>query len=94
MILNPNEEGRFYDFFCFAEQHTHSEYKLVFEDDSIIECVFDTCCESDNCLELDDPNYEEYLMIVFQNIVTQELFEVNYHNMPKEVWCDGKKIDL
>lgn len=94
MILNPKEEGKFYNFLCFVEKHTHSNYRLVFEDKSVIKCTFDTDCESDNCLDLDDPNYEEYWMIVFKNLATGKLFEVNYHNMPIEVWCDGEKLEL
>lgn len=94
MILNPKEEGRFYNFFCFVEQHTKNEYVLVFTGGKRIECKFATACESDNCLELDDPKYEEFLLLVFRNNATCDLFEVTYHNMPVEVWCDGIKIDF
>lgn len=94
MILNPKEEGRFYNFFCFVEQHTKNEYVLVFTNGEKIECKFATACESDNCLELDDPAYEEFLLLVFRNNATNDLFEVTYHNMPVEVWCDGIKIDF
>lgn len=94
MILNPNEAGKFYSFFCFAEQNTRGAYRLVFADKSSVDCAFDTCCESDNCLDLDDPGYEEYLMIVFKNLATGKLFEVNYHNMPAEVFYDGERVPL
>lgn len=96
MIINPKEEGGFDNFARFVEKraYSHNKYKLVFEDKSVVNCIFDTCSESDNCLDLDDPAYEEYWMIVFKNLATGELFEVNYHNMPVEVWCDGEKVDF
>lgn len=94
MILNPKEEGRFYNFFCFVEDHTKSKYKFVFADGETLEGKFDTAGESDNCLELDDPKYEEFWSVIFENSETGDLFEVTYHNMPVEVWCDGIKIDF
>ena len=94
MILNTKESEEFCNFAKFVDMHTKGSYRLRFNDNSIINCVFDTDCESDNCLDLDDPNYEEYWMIVFRDIATNELFEVNYHNMPVEIWCDGEKVDL
>lgn len=30
-------------------------------------------------------------MIVFQDSNTGELFKINYHNIPKEIWRSGKK---
>lgn len=70
-----------------------SKYRLVFETETI-DAICDGDSETDNCLDLDDPAYEEYWMIVFRNLATGKLFEVNYHNMPKEVWCDGEKVPL
>ena len=92
MMLNPNEKGRFWDFFGFSEKHTKSSFKFVFDNNSIIHALFDTACESDNCLSDDDPKYEEYWILVFKNVETNQLFEINYHNMPKEVYCDGVKV--
>ena len=96
MILNPKEAGIFWSFRSFveSEQHIRSKLRLIFADKSEINCTYFTSCESDNCLDLEDPNYEEYWIIVFRNTATNELFEVNYHNMPVEVWCDGIKVDL
>ena len=94
MILNPNEEGKFWNFRGFVEEHVLSKFHFIFPDNSEIECTYFTSCESDNGLELDDTNYEEYWILIFKNILTKELFEINYHNMPIEIWCDGTKIDL
>ena len=96
MILNPNEAGAFWNLrgFVESEQHIRSELHLVFSDNSEVNCKYFTSCESENGLDLDDPNYEEYWILVFKNLATGELFEVNYHNMPVEVWCDGVKVDF
>ncbi len=91
-MLNPNEAGRFWDFLLFVHKNTKNSYKFIFEDKSVINALFDTSCESDNCLPEEDPNYEEYWILVFKNIETNQLFEINYHNMPKEVYCDGNKV--
>jgi len=92
MILNPNEEGRFWDFLCYVHKNSKASFRFITEDNSIIHALFDTACESDNCLPDDDPNYEEYWIMVFKNVETNQLFEINYHNMPKEVYCDGIKV--
>jgi hypothetical protein len=94
MILNPKEEGRFYNFFCFITDHKKSSYKFVFADGEIKSGKYFSNAESDNCLELDDPEYEEFWTVIFESIETGDLFEVTYHNMPVEVWCDGIKIDF
>lgn len=51
-------------------------------------CSYDT----DNARDLDDPKYEEYEEIAFRDLATKELFPINYHNLPDEVWCDGKLV--
>lgn len=91
-MLNPNEAGRFWDFLLFVHQNTKNSYRFIFEDNSVINALFDTSCESDNCLPEEDPNYEEYWILVFKNIETNQFFEINYHNIPKEIYCDGNKV--
>lgn len=94
MITNPNENERFDSFARFVAERGRNNYRLIFDDNSVIDCILDGYGEADNCLDPDDPAYEEYWMIVFRNLATGELFEVNYHNMPKEIWCDGEKVPL
>lgn len=53
-----------------------------------VDCFFET----DNGLETTESNYEEYNAIVFQNIKTHELFEINYQNLPNEIFCNDMKI--
>lgn len=94
MMLNPNEAGKFWNFRGLVENHRRSKFRLIFADKTEVQCTYFTSCESDNNLELDDPNYEEFWIIVFRKINSDETFEINFHNMPVEVWCDGRKIDL
>lgn len=91
-MLNPNENGPFGILFCYFDEHENDLYELAFADGKKIIATFDTCYESDNALELDDPSYEEFNSIVMKNEETDELFEFNYHNMPIEVYTGGKRI--
>lgn len=66
-------------------------FKFVY-DDKVIEAKYDTMFETDNGEELDTPEYEEYNAILFENLATHELFEINYKNLPKELYCNGERI--
>lgn len=94
MMLNQNEAGKFWNLLSFVHTHIKGNYKLKLDDGRMLECKYFTSCESDNGLDLDDSNYEEYWIIVFENLAAHKLFEVNYHNTPTEVFFDGKKIEL
>ena len=94
MILNPNESGKFWNFLCFVHKNVKSEYKLKLSEEKTFQCRYFTSFESDNELELDDSNYEEYWIIFFKNMHSDYIHEINYHNISLEVWCDGKKVDL
>ena len=48
--------------------------------------------ESDNGLEDDEEGYEEYNAIAFLNIETNELFEINYLNLPKTIVCGDVEV--
>ena len=70
-------------------------YILSYSDGDIIEAQVDTCYETDNGLDDDDPDYEEYhacAMKIVKIIVdkTQKLkegslIEINYHNYPQHI---------
>ncbi len=70
-------------------------YILTYLDGDIIEAQVDTCYETDNGLDDDDPDYEEYhacAMKIVKIIVdkTQKLkegnlIEINYHNYPQQI---------
>ena len=91
-MLNPNENGTFETLFCYFDEHENDLYTLVFAAGNKIIARFDTSYESDNELELDDPDYEEFDSIVMRNEETGKLFEFNYHNMPIEVYSEGRRI--
>ena len=48
--------------------------------------------ESDNGLEDEEEGYEEYNAIAFLNIATDELFEINYLNLPKSIVCGDIEV--
>lgn len=75
--------------YCF--NNYDGVYTLVYPKKKI-EVKFDTMWEDDNGLELEDPNYEEYNSILFINLKTGKGIPICYHNMPKEIWHNGKKI--
>lgn len=75
--------------YCF--KHPNGVYTLIFKDKKV-KAYYDTMWEDDNGLELDDPNYEEYNSILFINVKNNESVPICYHDMPKEVWHDGKRI--
>ena len=58
----------------------------------VIEAKYDTMFESDNGEEMDSPDYDEYNAIAFENLETHELFEINYKNLPNELYCNGQRI--
>lgn len=77
-------------------QHTHAyangKYVLYDNTGKSVEAVYDTDYESDNGLDEDEEGYEEYQCIAFKRISDGGLFEVNYHQIPVKVECDGKQI--
>ena len=74
--------------------HTHVNGKYVLYDNTgkSVEAVYDTDYESDNGLDEDEECYEEFQCIAFKRISDGGLFEVNYHQIPVKVECDGKRI--
>ena len=91
-MLNPNEEKEFRKLLNFVYKNEKDFYTLIFADGKKVIASTYTCYESDNDLELDDPNYEEFHSIVMRNQETGKLFEFNYHNMPVEVYCGDERV--
>lgn len=70
-------------------------YVITYSDGNIIEAKVDTCYETDNGLENDDPNYEEYYACAMRivkivvdknkNFKEGNLIEINYHNYPQQI---------
>lgn len=90
-MLNPNEEGRFKQLLFYVEGNPDHVYTMYIGSTKV-SVYFDTCFESDNGIETEEPGYEEFWCIAFQNINTGELFEVNYHNLPDQVWDSNIQV--
>lgn len=75
-------------------------YLLKWKYGTTVYAFSDIVYESDNNLELDDPNYEDFISIImkikkiinldnkdgFNWIADREFFEFNYHNFPNEIY--------
>lgn len=92
-MLNPNENGVFETLYKFVHQNENKEiYKLIFSDGKEILARYNTDYESDNGLDSEEEGYEEFISIVFENQETKELFELNYHTIPKEMYYGNSKV--
>ena len=81
--------------FRSINNNANQAYILTYSNGDVFEAEIDTCYETDNGLEEDDPNYEEYhacamkivKIIVNKNKNLKEgnLIEINYHNYPQQI---------
>ncbi len=97
MILYEKENNGFSDLLQFINKKYDEnvvfdlEFIFIYENETIT-AKYDTMYETDNGLEDDEECYEEYNAIAFLNTATDELFEINYLNLPKSIVCDNVKI--
>lgn len=91
-MMNPNETPRFDAFYNYVYEHKDAIYTFLFPDGTEEKGVYFTSYETDNNLELDDPNYEEFWGIAFKDVITGKCFEITYYNLPEAVFCDGKRV--
>lgn len=95
MFFSDNERRIMENLFLSINDNETQIYILTYSDGDIIEAQVDTCYETDNGLDDDDPDYEEYhacAMKIVKIIVdkTQKLkegnlIEINYHNYPQQI---------
>ena len=95
MFFSDNERRIMENIFLSINDNATQIYILTYSDGDIIEAQVDTCYETDNGLDDDDPDYEEYhacAMKIVKIIVdkTQKLkegslIEINYHNYPQHI---------
>ena len=95
MFFSDNERRIMENLFLSINNNATQIYILTYSDGDIIEAQVDTCYETDNGLDDDDPDYEEYhacAMKIVKIIVdkTQKhkegnLIEINYHNYPQQI---------
>lgn len=95
MFFSDNERRIMENLFLSINDNATQIYILTYSDGDIIEAQVDTCYETDNGLDEDAPDYEEYhacAMKIVKIIVdkTQKLkegslIEINYHNYPQHI---------
>ncbi len=95
MFFSDYERKIMKNLFLSINDNATQIYILTYSNGDIIEAQVDTCYETDNGLDDDDPDYEEYhacAMKIVKIIVdkTQKLkegnlIEINYHNYPQQI---------
>ncbi len=81
--------------FLSISDNVNQKYVLTYSDGNVIEAQVDTCYETDNGLEADDPEYEEYYACAMKivkiiadkskTLKEDSLIEINYHNYPRQI---------
>lgn len=102
MFFSNNEKQIMEKLFLSINNNANQTYILIYSNGDVVEAEVNTCYETDNGLEEDDPNYEEYhacamrivKVIVNKNKNLKEgrLIEINYHNYPQQIYQSGKGI--
>lgn len=95
MFFSKEEKQIMEKLFLTINKNLSQIYIITFSDGNVIEAQVDTCYETDNGLDNDDPNYEEYFgcamkiikIVVDKNTTLKEgdLIEINYHNYPQQI---------
>lgn len=92
--------GPFYMYLNKNRETLHETYLMKWKNGTQVLAEYDTDYESDNELDLDDPDYEDFVCIVmkivkivclksgdgFDWIKDREFFEFSYHNFPDEIY--------
>lgn len=92
----------FYRYVHLNRTNINDIYLIKWRGGTQILARYDTCYESDNNLELDDPNYEDFIEIVInvESLIAfnetdgleknwlqkGHLIGINYHNFPDEIY--------
>lgn len=92
MFFSNNEKQIMENLFLSVNDNVSQKYILMYSDGDVVEGRVDACYETDNGLEIDDPNYEAYyacamkiVAIIIDKTKTLKqgsLIEINYHNYP------------
>lgn len=95
MFFSDNERSVMENLFLSINANAKQSYTLAYSNGDIVEAQVDTCYETDNGLDDDDPDYEGYhacAMKIVKIIVDKtrkfkegNLIEINYHNYPQYI---------
>ena len=85
-----NSNKSFDTLYSYVNSHPHGVYELTFSDNITITATFDTAYETDNDLDIDNPNYEEFWAMLF--LSGERAIEITYKNTPIHASCGGDKI--
>ena len=91
MDFFEKENNGFIDIVKYVSSNRGGEYVLVFNNRKI-HCKFESMYESDNGYEIVEDEYEQYFVLEFYNIDSLMPFELSYHNVPNEVYHNGRLI--
>lgn len=91
-MLGKNEKVNFEKLLCYTHSAPNGTYEFFDITGSSIKASYDTDYETDNGLEPDDENYEEFYGIAFKSLKSGNMFEITYKNMPIKALCDGVTI--
>lgn len=95
VFFSNKEKQIMENLFLSISVNVNRKYILTYPDGDVIETQVDACYETDNGLEVDDPDYEEYyactmkivkIIVDKSKILTENnLIEINYHNYPQQI---------
>lgn len=83
---------RFNKLLDFIHENESEVYTLIDFTGAELKVKYDTDYESSNGLEETDPKFEEFQAIIFEDLESGNLFEVNYHCLPEKVFCNNKNV--
>jgi hypothetical protein len=92
IMINLHEIETFEILYKFIHEHDEGKYQITFQDGTEVSAEYDTDYETDNGLDIDDAEYEEYIAIVFKNSIDGTLFEVSCFNFPAKVIYNGEQV--
>lgn len=84
MWLNDKEEKIYGPFSDYVEKHEDEKFRFIYADETELIVEFETFYESENGLELNDENYEEFWESAFK-IVKVVKDDKNIHEVGKYV---------
>lgn len=90
--MNDINDKRFELLLKCVHRHPTGEYELFDNTGCSVRAVYDTDYESDNGLDEDDEDYEEYQCIAFERKADGVLFEVNHYQIPVKAICNGQVV--